>query len=83
METPKNVTLTVQSLKHKLVQDKVEVTIDQLAEALQKAEKVIEFAKTELVCWQKVVDSTTQRCSLINIEINKIKEKSNGKISPQ
>lgn len=77
-EKPKNVTLEVQSLKHKLVQDKVEVTIDQLTEALQKAEEVIVFAEKELVCWQGVIDTTRERCSLIEAEINKIKEKDNG-----
>ena len=78
---PENVTLEVQSLKHKLVQDKVEVTTEQLTEALAKAEIVIEFAKKELELWENIIKTTDQRCNLIKIEIAK-KEKDNGKISP-
>lgn len=79
-ETPENVTLNVQSLKHKLVQDKVEVTIDQLTEALQKAYDVIVFAEKELDLWKNVIRTTRQRCDRIETEIAK-KEKENGKIS--
>ena len=78
---PENVTLEVQSLKHKLVQDKVEVTIDQLTEALSKAEEVIVFAEKELELWENMISKTRQRCDSIRIEIAK-KEKDNGKINP-
>lgn len=79
-ETPENVTLNVQSLKHKLVQDKVEVTINQLTEALQKAYDVIIFAEKELDLWKNVIKTTRQRCDRIETKIAK-KEKENGKIS--
>lgn len=79
-EKPENVTLKVQSLKHKLAQDKVEVTIDQLVEALAKAEMVITFATKELALWEDIIRKTKQRCELIKAEMAK-KEKDNGENS--